>query len=177
MTNGPRTVRQITSTVLGQANRRGLVTAAVIIPLFAVMTMAGCAGKGPSAPPVVSAECQAHIDLTAQVQAQYNNSVTAVSYEDLPISSDLFNNQACVLARIDEESGDTLAYEVAIPESIIYYSDAIFVLNAKAGSELSHGPNCEEDVFCGDDFILAVGHSEEPGFETQFVFHLQGDRR
>lgn len=170
-------MRQITSTVLGQADRRRAVTAAAIIPLLAVAALAGCAGRGHSAPAVISAECQAHLDLTATVQSQYGNTVEAASYTDLPISSDLFNDQACVLALTDDKSGDTLAYAVAIPESTIYYTDAISALDEKVGSELSHGQNCEEDVFCGDDFILAVGHSEEPGFETQLVFHLQGDRR
>ncbi|GAB3147585.1 hypothetical protein GCM10027058_06770 [Microbacterium neimengense] len=158
-----------------QSSRVGL--AAALIALLAISALTGCAGKAPSAPPMVSAECQAHIDLTAKVQAQYNNTVTAMSYKDLPISDPIFNDQACVVAYTDDKSGDTLAYGVAIPERIIYYTDAVAVMDGKIGDGLSHGQNCQATVFCGDNFILAVARSEEPGFETQLVFQLQGDRR
>jgi hypothetical protein len=145
--------------------------------MVASMLLAGCASKGPSAPPMVSAECQAHIDLTAKVQSQYNNTVKAVSYRDLPISDPIFDDKSCVAAYTDDESGDILAYGVAIPESIIYYTDAVAVMDGKMGKELSHGQNCEATVFCGKDFILTVARAEEPGFETQLVFQLQGSRR
>ncbi|KZE43296.1 hypothetical protein AVW09_00710 [Microbacterium sp. T32] len=147
--------------------------------LVAVSTLllAGCAAQGHGAPPTVSAECQAHIDLTAKVQAQYNNTVKAMSYKDLPISDPIFNDQTCVAAYTDDKTGDTLAYGVAIPESVIYYTDAVAEMDGKVGNELSHGQNCEATVFCGKDFILTVARSEEPGFETQLVFQLQGGRR
>ena len=158
-------------------SRRRITLTTTLISLLAVTTLAGCAGKGHSAPPVVNAECQAHIDLTAKVQAQYDNTVKAMSYQDLPVSDPIFNDKTCVVAYTDNKSGDTLAYGVAIPERIIYYTDAVAEIEGKIGKGLSHGQNCQTTVFCGDNFILTVARSEEPGFETQLVFQLQGNRR